>query len=204
VNTDQLFCWTMVDLDACIRSTWHYHQLRIAGLLRLLVMDGSPLAQQVNRTYRESLHFLYLDGQVHVYPDPEQAADADGFSLAVANLDPRPHMAAGGTPSTAKMDAWLKVPVLRLNEQELTVRTFVEQMAYVEGLVHAGKPRDAFEEELVVWRSALRRQDNLSLIGFDLLRQIGRITYTGLLPLRNHAQAHRHERDGEYPLFDYG
>lgn len=78
------------------------------------------------------------------------------------------------------------------------------QAAYVEGLTHAGAAKTELEQNLVLMRTALRRMDNCSFVGFDLLKQIGRITYTGLLPLRNAAQTTLLPIDGVHPRFDYG
>jgi hypothetical protein len=204
MNIEQLFCFAMADLDACVLSTWQYHQMRIAGLVRLLTFDERPLTHQINQTFRIPLRFTYY-GEV----SDTAAAVADEFkvgnlSFAVASLDPKPILDAGGSASGVTLDQWLKVGALRLQGRLLSVREFTQRMAYVEGLVHAGKPKDDFEQFFVNARTALRRLDNFSFIGFDLLKQIGRITHSGLLPLRDAVQTAHSSRDGEYPRFSYG
>jgi hypothetical protein len=203
MNIEQLFCFAMADLDACILSTWQYHQMRIAGIVRLLTFDEHPLAHQINRHFRLSLRFTYytdIDGNA---PSASDEFKVGGLSFAVASFDPRPILDAGGTGTQASLDQWLKTGALRLQGKVLSVQEFTQRMAYVEGLVHAGKPKDDFERFFVEARTALRRLDNFSLIGFDLLKQIGRVTHTGLLPLRNAVQIANFARDGEYPKFSY-
>jgi hypothetical protein len=78
-----MFCYVMSDLDACIRSTWHYHQLRIASLIRLLAIDEQPLAIQVNRTHRLRIAYSHGPGLLKTAP-ATGTLERDGISASAA------------------------------------------------------------------------------------------------------------------------
>jgi hypothetical protein len=196
------FCWTMVDLDACIRSSYHYHQLRIAGLVRLLTFDGNPLATQVNRIHRLKLRFTHLPGVTDAYPDAGSAMDIDGVQVGLAPLAPGSRLANDQAPSDDDLSSWLRLGALRVGDRVLSVQEFAQQMAYVEGLTHAGQPRDDLERKLVAIRDKLRIID-VSEPSLLVLREIGRVTHTGLSPLFNLASRVRTREGRSYPRFLY-
>jgi hypothetical protein len=199
-----MFCWVMSDLDACIRSSWHYHQLRIAGLMRLLVIDERPLVHQVNRTHR--LIFLFLHGpRLHAFSaDAGEDLEYGGVLFSTASLLPARIQEQSQLAPPSDLTSWLSLPAARAGGIEWSVREFVQQMAYVEGLTHAGTAKTVAEKDLLTARKNLfRRDDNLSEPHLDLLKQIGRITHTGLIPLLHLAQKTRLAQGWTYPTFDY-
>jgi hypothetical protein len=204
MNPEFLFCWAFMDLSACGASSFHYHQLRIAGLLRLFLIDEYPLVHQVNRLHRLKLSFEHGAGATATEPDPKNDLTHDGITFATSELAPS-RLLASATRSQSSLDEWLKTGVLRVSGRVLTVHEFVQEMAYLEGLTHAGQPKTAAEQDLVTIRkNAFRRVDNMSEPHLDLLKQIGAVTHTGLRPLFNAAKVSREREGWHYPTFDYG
>src|SRR5215218_5726748 len=151
MDPETMFCWVMTDLNACIRSTWQYHQLRIAGLMRLLVIDERPLVHQVNRAYRLKLSFLHGQGLAAI-----SQSDADlqygGVIFAPATLLPNrtPEPVRLAPPSD--LTSWLSVGAIRVGGSVWSVREFIQQMAYVERVTHAGPAKTAAEKDLLTAR----------------------------------------------------
>jgi hypothetical protein len=202
MEPESLFCFALADLDACIKSTWHYHTLRIAGLLRLLVLDDSPLTHQVNRAHRLRLRFEHGPGATEEHPDPSREVVHGGLRFAAASLAPMQEVADRLVSSD--LNAWLAAGAVRLDGSVLSVREFVQHMAYVRGVVHARQANGPLEEGLI----AARHDEHHLVLDFtepvlDLLRQVGRVTETGLLPLFERAKKSRSPHSGPYPTFKY-
>jgi hypothetical protein len=196
------FCWTMVDLDACIRSTYHYHQLRIAGLLRLLVFDEYPLVNQVNRVHKAKLRFSHRPGVTATRPSVAEEIEIGGTRTGIVYLDPATDQGTAEEELTSSLSSWLKLGAFRLAGRVLTVQEFTKQMAYVEGLTHASSPRDDEERQLVAVRNKLRLAD-FSDPSLFVLKQIGTVTHAGLRPLFDLAKLTREREHGPYPTFTY-
>lgn len=202
MTPEQLFFWTMTDVAACVRSPWHYHQLRLAILIRTLILDGTPLVHIVNRKHQVRLEFTYLDSV-----DTERASKSliiveGGTALRLFDLlperNPSQRIARGA------LDNWRNVTALTIDGAEVSVKRFLNHMAYVNGIVHVGTPRDNQDSELMNLReSAVRLFPTFANPALDLLRQIGEVTHTGLAPLLSAIPAPSSASGRRVPLFNY-
>ncbi|MFN8859581.1 MAG: hypothetical protein ACK6DP_15005 [Gemmatimonas sp.] len=202
MDPETMFCYVMSDLDACIRSTWHYHQLRIAGLMRLLAIDEQPLVIQVNRTHRLRLAFSHGFGLLNS-AQATGALEHDGIAFAPAVLEPKRLSTSPAVVKSSDLQGWLSAGAISAGATVWSVREFVQQMAYVEGLTHAGHARTEAARDLLTARKSQIRLSNLGEPILDLLKQIGRVTHNGLTPLFQLAQRPRQEEGWRYPTFTY-
>lgn len=128
MDSVSLFYWALADLEACTRTRWHYHQVRIAGIIRLLVMDRQPLATQVNHTHRIRLRFEHGPGVSSTHPDRSEDLETKGIRFALAELD-QSRLAPGTAQlMSSRMSAWLKVGALRVEDMVLSAREFVQHL----------------------------------------------------------------------------
>jgi len=122
--------------------------------------------------------------------------------FGAATLDPS--RLSLGSAQSSDLTSWISLGALRIAGTVLTVREFVQQMAYVQGVVHAGTPKDALETSLLTARHNEHRLVlNFSEPNLDLLKQIGAVTQAGLQPLFEVCKEKRSWKDGAYPRFVY-
>lgn len=130
MDRDQLFISTFEDLEVRLKSQEEYEILMIAGLLRKLLLDKTPLVDQVNRERRQKIRFIVNDRSVPTdEPIPEFWSVEDGF-------DPNtcvPHLCR---PIEVTKDQLLSRPVLMYRGNVITVREFVLHATHVQGAVH--------------------------------------------------------------------
>ena len=172
MDVDRLFLETLDDLEARIREdASEYDLLRVAALLRELLVDESRLVDQVNRASKVAPRFRL---RVKT-PDPENEFE---FWLG---LDP-----------SAEVD----VPILELDLKELlrssvvflpssriTVLQVITLAANVRGGVHRGKPKDPAHAAFENFRLKLRHGD--MPVELLIVETISRIVLAGLDPLRS-------------------
>lgn len=85
-----------------------------------------------------------LKGSVHgpeataSFPPTSEESEHDGVRFAIPELDPARLKEASAT--TSDFDRCLRVGALRVDANVWSVKDFIQQMAYVQGLSHAGKP----------------------------------------------------------------
>lgn len=202
MQTDQLFYWVMADLDACIRSPMHYHRLRIAGLLRLLLFDEHPLWAQVNRERRLRLEFRVGGYLREVRPgDPLYAMMASATEFVEDGIDP--HLFGVPIPDAETVDLkrLLALPIVRLDGTLLSVREFLQHMAYVRGVTHAGAAQDEAHSALLNWRLYMRLMGVPA--GLATLRALGKVVYAGLLPLLEVVNSERCSGQPLAKFFEY-
>lgn len=197
MNPDSNFLDVMKDLERCANGWNAYDLLRIPGQLRLLLVDGAPLVDQVNRKHRLKLRFsvghtLQLD---HLTEQEAQdtilASVADSFDpefLQQYSLEPPQSQAVA-------KDAFLQLKVMAVGEATFTVKDLICHLAYVHGLTHGGEPKTPKDAALL----DLRRKVELGEVSVGLreIRAVGRIVYRGLVSLRdaveNDAAYHHYE-----------
>jgi len=178
-----LFHWTMVDLEACTRSKWHYHQMRIAAQLRLLLLDTNepPLFDQLQSAFPFELRFVIADYALALPPPP----GPDALSFTRAPIDPLEF--PGNKYPTAELSRpeFFARPICTVNGITVSVGDLIGNVAYVSGVVHAGKPhkKRAGDVPLLQLRRTLRIGGNFE-IALHLLREIGRVTHRALAPLQ--------------------
>lgn len=172
MDIDRLFLDTLADLESRTQpDASEYDLLRAAALLRELLVDASPLVDQVNRTPRTTVRFRLRVKS----PDP-----AHEFEMWLA-IDP-----------SAKVDVpiqeldlreLLRVPLVFLPTSRITIRQVITLAANVRGGVHRGTPKDPAHKAFERFRLKVRHGD----MPFELLLVAGiaKIALTGLEPLRN-------------------
>jgi|tagenome__1003787_1003787.scaffolds.fasta_scaffold20362252_1 hypothetical protein len=152
--------------------------MRIAGLVRKLLLDESRLVDQVNRSRRLKIRFLIDDAPPmwEVLPEirPTFWSIQDG-------LDPYTSVTAP-LPRDVTRDEFLRKVVMLVGTREITVRDVVSHVAHVGGDVHLGEPQDESQQ-------ALKATEGVFSIGgyppdVRSLQAIGRIVLRALLPLR--------------------
>ena len=143
VDADRLFLQTLEDLERRTTATDEYEVLMSAALLRKLLLDGTPLTDQVNRRYRLALRFRISA----VSPYEQLLHDDNPVFWAIEDiLDPDCALAyvpvwrhAGPVPCQAGRG---------FNGNWLTVRDVINQLANINGAVHRSEARDARERAL--------------------------------------------------------
>ena len=138
MEADRLFLHTLDDLASRVQpGVPEYEVMRIAGLVRKLLLDENPLVDQVNRTRYLKIRFLIDDAPPiwEVLPDVRPT-----FWSIQDGLDPYTSLTAP-LPRAVKRDEFLRKVVMLVGKREITVPDVVSHVANVGGDVHLGKPR---------------------------------------------------------------
>jgi len=123
VNADRFFVECLDELES--RATWEsseYSLLRAAGLLRELLLDELPVVTEVNRERRLPLSFTIRRAPMDSRPgtwwigglDPDQPGEGPVEDLNLTNL--------------------LRVPLLDLGTDRLTIKDLITLAAMLKGL----------------------------------------------------------------------
>jgi hypothetical protein len=84
-ETERLFVDVLDDLQAKIASQGAYEVLNASGLIRKLLLDDTPLVDQVNRKYRLKIMFEVAEtGLPPGLPEPLMYSVQDGIDPGVA------------------------------------------------------------------------------------------------------------------------
>jgi hypothetical protein len=159
-----------------------YEMLRASAILRQLLMDGSNLMDQVNRTCRvKKLRFAAVD-QREMFAFASTVKGIDVLSIP-DSIDPA--MGIGRVVGEFSRDQLLKLPVAYHKPDTYTVGEIIEIAANVRGGVHPGEPRN--EEESGLIGVSEKYRFDLQGVPFDLyyLRGIAKVVIRGLTPLRD-------------------
>ena len=170
LNHDTLFVRTMEDLETRCKSNDVYEILMIAGLLRKLLLDGSPLVDLVNRKRKQKIHFIANNRSV---PVPDFWSIEDGFD---------PDTAARCVPLEVTKNELLSRPVLKHGNEIFTVRELILHIAHVGGAIHSGTPKTNKDK-------ILKELGETMFIGglpagLRTMRAIGRVVVKGLERLK--------------------
>jgi hypothetical protein len=179
MDRDRLFLETISDLERRTRSTDEYDYLIAAGLIRKLLIDGDPLALQVNRDRRMKLRFEVVDSDVTLPPGlpvPAFHAPMDGLSPRINADIPKKQ-----PTKIVTLDEFLRTIALRVEAEPFTVREVVRQVAHIEGGVHAGSPQADREKILVDVNSTVGPSGLIS----RAMRGIGYVVVDSLQDLEN-------------------
>lgn len=125
MDPETMFCYVMSDLGACTRSTWHYHQLRIASLKRLLAIDEQPFGIQVNRTHRLRIAYLHGPGLLKTAP-ATGALEHDDIVFARAVLEPKRLLTSPPVVESSNLRGWLSAGAISASATVRSVREFVQ------------------------------------------------------------------------------
>jgi hypothetical protein len=201
VNPYANFVGTMEDLQRCGNSNDQYELMRIPSLLRLLLLEG--LVDQVNREFRCKIQ--YVAGGV-LEPARSPSGDIVASELAFGSVGDSfdPHHLYGvkvhasytpPTPRTVSKDGLLKLHVMVAGGHYFTVHELIQNLGYVQGLIHPGAPATEKETQLLAWRQLLQLQGVGA--GLSEIRSVARVVHRALTPLRDEVLAkYRPERSG--------
>jgi hypothetical protein len=178
VDIDRLFVHTLSDLEERTASTDEYTVLMSAALLRKLLLDGSRLADQVNRTHRLNLRYRISD--VSPY-EKLVLEDSPTFWSIEDALDPDSPFAYA--PYDAARDQFLARHIMYFDGSPITIRDIIDQLANIDGGVHSGSPKNDRQRAL---QAAAHFYSRSGLPGaVSQTRLIGRIVVLGLRPLHD-------------------
>ncbi len=182
-HVESLFLNTLRDLGVRIADADEYNILGASALIRKLLIDGSPLVDQVNQEHRLKLTFGISDSNPSIpgVPEPTFWSVQDGLD---------PDTSRPGKPrKVVNRDQLLSTVLAIVDGRSYTLREIVLFEANIMGGIHTGSPKEDKEKVLQVLNSGL------AIGGYRAslrqLQAIGRVVLKGLEPLRT-AVASKH------------
>lgn len=172
LNHNTLFVRTIEDLENKCKSDDVYEILMIAGLLRKLLLDGSPLVDLVNRKRKQKVRFIANNRSVSVSV-PDFWSIEDGFD---------PDTAARCVPLEVTKNELLQRHVLKHGNEIFTVRELILHIAHVGGAIHSGTPKTDKDRILKGIGETLFIGGLPA--GLRTMRAIGRVVVKGLKRLK--------------------
>jgi hypothetical protein len=175
-HADSLFLNTLHDLESRIADTDEYNVLGSSALIRKLLIDNSPLVDQVNRQYQLKLVFEISESSPSILgvPGPTVWSVQDGLD---------PETSRPGKPrKVVNRDQLLATVLAVVNGKSYTLREIVLFETNIMGGVHAGSPREEKERILNALNSAFAIGGHRASL--RQLQAIGRVVLKGLGPLR--------------------
>jgi hypothetical protein len=176
LSPEELFVRRFDEINAGLRARDDFDRLKTASALRQLLLDGSPLLHEVNRTRKLKIQFVV--NNVGTSADFSTPPD---LLFHGRGLDPSGGQPVTGT-RTVNLDQFLSTPVVESPTGSVTVKDIIGFIANKAGGVHFDSSRsrqDAKLEELL---------GTVSRFGIDSvaasLDAIARITLSALSPLR--------------------
>jgi hypothetical protein len=179
MRAEELFIHTLDDLEDRVRGPLpEYRVLGIAGLLRKLLIDDSPLVDQVNRHHRQRLMFVVSDSRHY-----EELVKSMGatFMTAEDGIDPE-----GAPPGFGRLELnrsqFLSHRAMLTQKEEISVADLIQHGANVGGAIHLSDPRKPAHKEISKW--AAQFSPGGYPAGTRSLQAIGRVVLRTLEPLR--------------------
>lgn len=203
LGPEDLFLRDLEELDQLEESHSDYDCLRIAGILRRLLLDDVPLVHLVNRERKIQIRFrVNFDkpGESIIVPGRQGSGVLRAQSVSMGDaLDPEVERRIA--TSTLKLEKLLGRPVATARGKDVSARELIKYAANVAGGVHKGSPRSdkerAIEElaEKLLHRRLVRRADDEEYISSLLttVRALGRVIRRGLRPVEEEIRAERTE-----------
>ncbi|GAA2370743.1 hypothetical protein Cme02nite_45150 [Catellatospora methionotrophica] len=179
MDDGQLFVHTLRDLDRRTALSDEYEVLMGAALLRKLLLDQTRVMDRVNRQFKLKLRFRYVGSG----PMEELILSRKPVFWAIDDaLDPE-QGAPFGPVVDATLDQFLARPLMLFQNEMITVRDVIDQLANVEGAVHRSTAREGREKMLQAAGQFYSRNGLSGVV--SQVRLIGRITVRGLKPLHD-------------------
>jgi hypothetical protein len=178
MDADRLFTESLGELEARATSdASEYSLLRASSILRLLLLDGTPLVAEVNRTRDITVSY-----RVRRSPKPKP----EDLVLWLGGLDPDDGTEVSGSIEDLRRDDFLAVPVLYLGPEVITIHDMISLAANIWGGVHHGQPRKDNWKQQLVEKLNQRMKLELGDTPVQLLSMIAvsRVVLRGLQPLR--------------------
>lgn len=175
-ETENLFLNILRDLEERLEAEDPYDILGVAGLIRKLLLDDHPLADQINRKYKLKLVFEIASplGPPPGLPPPTLFTVQDG-------IDPDTAPPFKQRVQVTRDQLFQAVLVI-VNNHQYTMREIVLFEANVMGAIHAGSPKTDKEKILHEINSTIAVGGYTSSL--RQLKGIGRVVLRALIPLR--------------------
>lgn len=175
-ENEWLFLKTIEELSSKLDCKEEYETLSIARILRLLLVDGNCLVNQINATYRLKLGFK-------VAKEDEFSAGLSKPNIASVTFGYDPECARPGQPVVElNRDQFLSFEVCSSQSKTFSIIDIIKIESHVRGAVHKGRVKSGHEDELYKLSEAFydNRYHRFTL---PQLRIIGRIVERSLRPL---------------------
>ena len=181
MDADELFVHTLRDLQDRSKAVDEYEVLMCVPLLRKLLMDSTPLMDQVNTELRIRVRFP-ING-VSEFEELIMSYGLTFWSLE-DGIDPEFDQGTGmAVPLEATRDQLLARRVMVVNGKEITIRDLIDQLAHIEGGVHLTSPKE--DKEKVLKEVAQRVYVGGLPAGVRQVRSIATVVLRGLQPLKD-------------------
>jgi hypothetical protein len=178
MTNEDLYRFTLIDLEQKIEKATEYDLIRACGLLRHLILDGGSLVHIVNRPYKLKLRFIVSD-QTEIPPFPHN------------RLWINPMATDNSKTVELSLDEFLNRKVLITEGETFFVKDIITTAAHVRGGVHSGTSNSKIDMLMNFEKTVLTRYR----IDLMAIKSICRIVLTGLTPLAVLLQ----EKDGRTP-----
>jgi len=140
---EKLFCDKYDDLEELVKSLIPYDLSRASAIIRQLIIDGSPLMDQINRTHK--LNIIFPVSKINI-PDLNAPLNRgleywdiqDGLYLEEMKPEQLEHV---------KRDKLLSKGIMIVKGKEITVKDAVKYEANTQGAVHSREADLTKEEE---------------------------------------------------------
>lgn len=177
MDSDQLFLQTLDELKVRLAQTPdEYSVIRIAAILRQLLLDEQPLVEQVNRGRQTKLRFRFYEAALPAMPGATLVA-------ATISIQPGPNPPTGGRVVEGTLKQLLAAPAAYFKGRLASVRDVIRYGANVAGGVHHSSAKTDQDQALLGFGRLMDAfglpADVRSLVG------IGYVVADGLEPLRD-------------------
>jgi hypothetical protein len=129
-DSEQFFLRTVYDLSKRFNNTDNYETLKIAGLLRLLLLDNPCLIDTVNKKYRLRLEYNPADSRLKTHSPSKH------IELFVTTSSLYSFRDGDGFAPAKVRNAFLKVPCAAVGGQIITIEDVILYCAHKAGGVH--------------------------------------------------------------------
>jgi hypothetical protein len=134
MDAKAFFVSTLNELEEKCETGSMYDLIRISGILRLLLLDGEPLAHRVNRSFRKKIKFT-VQKRDGLTPKLGQ--------LALHGINPHPSLPT----EFLDLDGFLALKVLSFHQFSYSVHELIDFTAHKRGGVHFGEGRKKSDKE---------------------------------------------------------
>ena len=194
--SEGLFLKRLDDLEKASKSKDMYEILDLSRILRQLLLDGTPLIDQINREYKLKILFRItdcnpLEGCGKGFPKPKVALAAVGLGL-----DPDTDSLNRKIIEIDK-NAFLKRIILIRWGKEFTIRDIIKFEANAMGAIHLDKPNKEIEGVADIGGLTVRIND-LRISSVQLV-VISKVVLKALKPLLKEVQNHYSISSPELP-----
>jgi hypothetical protein len=153
VTDEELFLRTLEDLRSrMMQPPDEYNMLRIAGLLRELLLDGNDtLLHQINRTRRLRIIFR---APASANPNfqrgnlPPYVVSATLMASRIGSSEISGQQSWSAPLLDLTLDQFLAVHMIHMNEETFNVRDIILYLANTHGGVHRGAPKKPVQHSL--------------------------------------------------------